>query len=223
MATGARATGLAASTVRRGTNAWTRPSTAVAVRRRLRPPGAGRKPLTAPDQPRLQALDALVAPTTRGDPLSPRRWPCTSPRRWAQAWGRPGPQVRHRTVGPWRKARNDRFQGPRPPQAGTSPPDRTAPCEAIKARVKDCHQRGQPVVAVDPTQPARVGDYAHGGREAHPPGAPERVRVQDGVDTRRGKALPDGVDEMTQHWGGVSVGVEHEPAAWWMSIGRSLS
>jgi hypothetical protein len=108
MATVARATGLAARTVRLGKQAWTSPSTPLAVRRRLRHQGAGRKPLTAPDQPRLQALDALVEPTTRGDPLAPWRWTCQSTRRWAHEWGRQGHHVRHSTVGQLLTARTYR-------------------------------------------------------------------------------------------------------------------
>ena len=43
---------------------------------RVRSPGGGRKPLTY-HQPLLpQALEALVEPTSRGDPQSPLRWSC---------------------------------------------------------------------------------------------------------------------------------------------------
>jgi hypothetical protein len=83
-----RATGLAATTVRLGKKELTSPSTAVEARRRIRHQGAGRKPLTAQDQRPLQALDALVEPMTRGDPVSPMRWTCKSTRRLAKELGR---------------------------------------------------------------------------------------------------------------------------------------
>src|SRR6478609_2844266 len=41
---------------------------------RVRRPGAGRPPLTDKDPTLLSDLDALVEPTTRGDPESPLRW-----------------------------------------------------------------------------------------------------------------------------------------------------
>jgi len=99
MATVARATGLAASPVRLGKQALTSPSTPLDVRRRLRHQGAGRKPLTTQDQQLLQALDALVEPPTRGDPMSPVRWTCKSTRRLAKELGRQGHPVSHSTVG----------------------------------------------------------------------------------------------------------------------------
>src|SRR5688572_5139179 len=48
---------------------------------RVRRPGGGAKPLTY-HQPGLKAaLEALVEPTSRGDPDSPLRWVCKSTRR----------------------------------------------------------------------------------------------------------------------------------------------
>src|SRR5262249_21979204 len=44
----------------------------------VRRPGAGRKPLTEHDPKLLGALEALVDPVTRGDPMSPLRWTCKS-------------------------------------------------------------------------------------------------------------------------------------------------
>jgi hypothetical protein len=58
-ATVARATGLAASPVRLGRQEWTSPSQVPDAPRRLRRPGAGRTPLTTPDQTLLKALEAL--------------------------------------------------------------------------------------------------------------------------------------------------------------------
>src|SRR5262249_1665533 len=48
---------------------------------RLRRPGAGRKPAIRKDPTLLADLEALVEPTTRGDPASPLRWTCKSVRR----------------------------------------------------------------------------------------------------------------------------------------------
>jgi hypothetical protein len=227
IATVARATGLAASTVRLGKKELTSPSTSVDVRRRIRHQGAGRKPQTAQDQPLLQALDALVEPTARGDPTSPRRWTCKSTRRLAKELGRQGHQVSHSTVGQLLQALHYSLQGTRKTHEGTSHPDRNAQFEYINARVKDFQQRGQPVVSVDTKKKELVGDFANGGREYHPQGAPERVRVHDFGDKRLGKAIPDGVDDMTQNCGWVSVGVDPDPAAlalatvlqWWQRMG----
>jgi DDE family transposase len=190
IATVARATGLAASTVRLGKKAFMSPSPSPDIRRRIRHQGAGRTPLTAQDQALVQALDALVEPTTRGDPMSPLRWTCKSTRRLAKELGRQGHRVRHSTVGQLLKALNYSLQGTRKTPEGTSHPDRNAPFAYSNAGVKACQQRGQPVVAVDTKKKALVGDVAKRGRAYHPQGAPERVRGHDFVDKRVGTAMP---------------------------------
>src|SRR5262249_33394030 len=43
---------------------------------RVRRSGAGRRTLTVTQPALLDALDALVEPTSRGDPESPLRWTC---------------------------------------------------------------------------------------------------------------------------------------------------
>ena len=47
---------------------------------RMRKRGGGRKKRTQPEPGLLLALEALVEPTTRGDPGSPLRWTCRSTR-----------------------------------------------------------------------------------------------------------------------------------------------
>ena len=51
---------------------------------RLRRPGAGRKPLTAGDPNLAQALERLLDPVTRGDPVGPLLWTCSSAARLAR-------------------------------------------------------------------------------------------------------------------------------------------
>ena len=66
---------------------------------RQRLPGAGRKQLTEQDPTLLRDLEALVEPTTRGDPQSGLRWTCKSLRKLAAEVGRRGHQVSARKVG----------------------------------------------------------------------------------------------------------------------------
>ena len=85
----AMATGMAPSTIGRGLKELAQDEPSERVRR----PGAGRKPALLKD-PTLRAdLEALVEPTTRGDPESPLRWTCRSVRRLAQALQAQGHQV----------------------------------------------------------------------------------------------------------------------------------
>jgi hypothetical protein len=60
---------------------------------RIRRPGAGGKTTISKDPTLIQDLEALVEPTTRGDPPSPLRWTCKSVRRLAQALPAQGHEV----------------------------------------------------------------------------------------------------------------------------------
>src|SRR5450759_6036787 len=51
----------------------------------VRRPGGGRTRLTQQDRTLLNDLEALVNPSTRGDPQSPLRWTCKSTRNLAEA------------------------------------------------------------------------------------------------------------------------------------------
>ena len=70
-----RATGMSRSTVQ---DAVGELDAGVEVTERVRRPGGGRKRLTETDPGLIAALDALVEPTARGDPMSPLRWTAKS-------------------------------------------------------------------------------------------------------------------------------------------------
>src|SRR5882724_4388321 len=104
----AMATGVAPSTIGRGLKELAQdepPAFAGAGSpQRIRRPGAGRKPTICKSLPSRKRgtrrysqistdLEALVEPTTRGDPESPLRWTCKSVRRLAQALQAQGHQV----------------------------------------------------------------------------------------------------------------------------------
>jgi hypothetical protein len=59
------------------------PVAAATEHKRVRAPGGGRKRLVDIDASLLADLDALVEPTSRGDPMSPLRWTCKSTTRLA--------------------------------------------------------------------------------------------------------------------------------------------
>src|SRR5438874_1855859 len=89
----AMATGVAPSTIGRGLKelAQDEPS------ERIRRPGAGRKRTIFKDPTLLPDLEALVEPTTRGDPQSPLRWTCKS----VAAWRRRCKRQVTRLAAPW--------------------------------------------------------------------------------------------------------------------------
>jgi hypothetical protein len=78
---GGEATGLSRVTIRAGLQALTLRDTTPGQRaspERLRRRGGGRKPLRRHDPHLVHALETLVAPVTRGEPMSLLRWTCKS-------------------------------------------------------------------------------------------------------------------------------------------------
>jgi transposase len=95
----AQATGLGERTIRRGCQELRHePALARPASRRIRRAGGGRKSLQSHEPALVSALEALVEPTTRGDPMSPLRWTCKSTRKLAKALAGQGYQVSHTTV-----------------------------------------------------------------------------------------------------------------------------
>jgi hypothetical protein len=74
-----------------------------------------------------------------------------------------------------------------------------------------------------------VGDFKNGGRELHPKGRPEPVRVHDFVIPELGKVVPYGVYDIAANAGWVNLGVTHDTAAfavesirrWWHGYGAA--
>ncbi len=87
----ARAVGVAADTVRRGRAEAGSVEPLAVVRSRR--PGGGRKRAEARDGALVGALEALIDPVTRGDPMSPLRWTSKSTRALARALSEQGHQV----------------------------------------------------------------------------------------------------------------------------------
>jgi len=80
----ARATGLSRTTIYQGIGELEQDQTVQkAVTQKIRAPGGGRQRLTKKDPQIMTCLEALVEPTTRGDPESPLRWTCKSTRQLA--------------------------------------------------------------------------------------------------------------------------------------------
>src|SRR6266436_6773222 len=81
-------------------------------------------PAKAGDPTLLPDLEALVEPTTRGDPGSPLRWTCKSVRRLAQALQAQGHQVSRTLVAELLNAAGYSLQANRKTKEGDSHPDR---------------------------------------------------------------------------------------------------
>jgi hypothetical protein len=194
---------------------------------RVRRPGGGRKPATAVDPELKAALEALVDPVSRGDPESPLRWTCKSTRRLAQELDREAHPASEWLVRQLLHDLGYSLQANRKTAEGTRHPDRDAQFRHINAAVARQLRRGRPAISVDTKKKELVGNFKNGGRTWRPHGTPEPVRVHDFLDPTKGKAIPYGVYDLGLNQGWVSVGVDHDTAAfavntirrWWREMG----
>jgi hypothetical protein len=221
-----QATGVAPSTIGRGVQdlAAETPLAPGRVRR----PGGGRKTLVDSD-PTLRAdLLKLVEPDARGDPMSPLRWTGKSLRRLVAELANLGHQVSRTVVGDLLKTEKFSLQGNRKTREGGKHPDRDAQFGHINISVTAALAERQPVISVDTKKKELVGDFKNAGRTWRPQGEPEEVQVYDFLSDALGRAIPYGVYDLAANTGWVSVGVDHDTAAfavqtirrWWQDIGR---
>ena len=194
---------------------------------RIRRPGGGRKPLTTTQPDLKNALDALVEPTSRGDPRSSLRWTCKSVRTLADELVRQGHPIGRQKVCELLHELGYSLQANRKTREGTDHPDRNAQFEYIYRQVRAVQRRGQPVISVDTKKKELVGDFKNGGRQWRPQGEPAEVRVHDFMDKNLGKVIPYGVYDLTHNEAWVSVGTDHDTAQfavetvrrWWRKMG----
>ncbi len=220
------ASGLSRSTVTTGKKEV---SAGAGPSERVRAPGGGRPSLIDSQPGLLEALDALVWPETRGDPMSPLRWTAKSTTTLAKALVAQGFRVSADTVGRLLVAMGYRLQAPAKAREGAQHPDRDDQFHYLNDQVKAHQGDGQPVVSVDTKKKELVGDYDNGGREWQPTGTPQRVQVHDFPDPEMPKAVPYGVYDVGADEGWVSVGDDGDTAAfavasikrWWDTMGRS--
>ena len=166
----AMATGVAPGTIGRGLKELAQDEPWERVRR----PGAGRKPTISKDPTLLADLEALVAPTSRGDPESPLRWTCKSVRRLAQALQAQGHEVSRTLVGHLLNEAGYSLQGNRKTTEGDSHPDRDAQFGYINNQVTAALAEHQPVISVDTKKKELVGDFRNNGARISSPRQPGR-------------------------------------------------
>jgi len=221
----ARAAGVNAVTVSRGAAELESGGEPLGRARRA---GGGRKDITQTDPGLVPALLALVDPAARGDPESPLRWTVKSTRTLARELTRQGHTVSDRTVGRLLAGEGFSLQGNAKQAEGSQHPDRDAQFRYINGQASEHQAAGQPVVSVDAKKKEKVGNFKNGGREWRPAGQPERVNVYDFIDKELGKVTPYGVYDIAANAGWVSVGTDHDTAAfavqtirtWWQKAGQ---
>ena len=220
----AAAAGVSRDTVRRGRDELDDPQPLEVDRSRT--PGGGRKRAEVLQPGLVEALDALVEPESRGDPMTPLRWTSKSLRTLAVELGSQGFGVSASLVQRLLHEAGYSLQGNAKTLEGTQHEDRDAQFRHIHDTAAEYAASGDPVVSIDCKKKEIVGLYKNNGQVWRPEGEPERVDVHDFMG-EQGKAIPYGVYDTGANTGWVSVGVDHETAAfavntlrsWWNTVG----
>lgn len=226
----ARVSGVTRATIRKGQAELRNVDEGMVPPDRARRQGGGRKRARDKYPGLVEALERLVAPETRGDPMSPLRWTTKSTRKLSQELAQQGFKVSHKTVAEILAEEGYSLQALQKTREGTDHPDRDAQFHHINGKVSSFLKSDLPVLSVDCKKKELVGDFKNGGREYQRKGAPGEVRVHDFVDKDLGKAIPYGLYDVGKNVGWVSVGVDHETAEfavetlrrWWTNIGKEM-
>ncbi|HEX2715836.1 MAG TPA: ISAzo13 family transposase [Candidatus Acidoferrales bacterium] len=196
---------------------------------RQRRPGGGRKPVLEKQPGLLPALEQIVDPSTRGDPMAPLKWVSKSLPHIVSELSRRGYAISSTTVSKLlQEELGYSLQALQKTREGASHPDRDAQFQYINRQCQAFQQRHQPVISIDSKKKELVGDFKNGGREWHRQGEPEPVRTHDFEDKQKGKATPHGVYDIGRNQGWVTVGIDHDTAEfavdslrlWWKRMGQ---
>jgi Rhodopirellula transposase DDE domain len=199
---------------------------------RLRAPGGGDKPLVDKQAGLLEALDELVHPETRGNPMSLLRWTSKSSTKLAEDLVRQGFEVSARTVLRLLHGLGYSLQANAKVTEGRQHRDRDAQFRYLNDMAEGFIDDDQPAISVDTKKKELIGEFANGGAEWAPTGVPERVGVHDFADPALGsfaKAIPYGIYDVANDEGWVNVGDVADTAefavnsirSWWCQMGRA--
>ena len=165
----------------------------------------------------------MLEEATRGDPVSEVTWCSLSLRDLCRQLAGLGFRCGKDAIARMLREEGYSLQGIAKVLEGRQHPDRDAQFRHINAQIQAFRAAGDPVVSVDAKKKELVGPYQRDGREWRPAGDPVKVRDHDFPDQELGKAIPYGVYDIAANRGFVSVGTDHDTAAfavnslrrWW--------
>ena len=222
----ARISGLARSTIYHGLSDIRDNVSAPAGR--IRKEGGGRKKKASEDPTLVADLKRLVESTARGDPMQPLLWTIRSLRNLVNELTNLGHQVCPTVVGDLLRSMGYSLQANSKTREGGQHIDRDGQFHYINTQAKAFLAANEPVISVDTKKKELVGNFKNNGREWRRNGTPELVNVHDFIDPKLSRAVPYGVYDVTNNLGWVSVGTDHDTAAfavnairrWWRTMGK---
>ena len=219
------ATGISRPTIQKGITELKSPIS----QNRVRNAGGGRKPLKSKYPNLLKSLDALVEPTSKGDPENPLRWTSKSTRKLSKQLQVDGYQICPTSVGKLLQELGYSLQSNKKTLEQSSHPDRDQQFSLINEKVKQMQAQGCPCISVDTKKKEMIGSYKNNGKEYQPKGKPIEVNGHDFPNPKLGKVVPYGVYDIGKNEGWVSVGISSDTAqfavntirTWWYQDGKS--
>ena len=193
--------------------------------------GGGDRPAIDKQPGLLLALDELVHPGSRGDPMSPLRWTQKSTYELSAALEAQGWSASAELVRRLLHQMEYSLQAPAKMIEGSQHPDRDAQFCYLNDVAADFVADGQPVISVDTKKKELIGNFSNGGREWQPSEEPVKVNDHDFPDRALGefaKAIPYGVFDVANNQGWVNVGDSADTSEfavesirrWWNTLGR---
>lgn len=223
------ASGISRSTIFRGMSQQEDETFNAMPSARQRRPGGGRKSIDRSCPEVREALNKLINPYIKGDPMCALRWTTKSLRNLSEELARQQLAVSHVTVGEILEDMGYTLQSCKKSHEGAGSPDRNAQFEHINRICEAFFADSQPVISVDAKKKELIGNYKNAGREYRPTGDPLKVNAYDFVTDAEGRAVPYGVYDVAGNEGFVNVGVSSDTAefavntimCWWNNMGKT--
>jgi len=191
--------------------------------------GGGRKPVEEKQPGIIEALEKLVEPHTKGDPMELLIWTSKSVRNLSQALKVKGYTASHVLVSDLLKHMGYTLQADRKDITISSQhPDRNNQFEYINEQAKLFFLKGTPVVSIDAKKKEKIGNFINNGREYHKKGEGPKVLDHDFPIQELGSATPFGIYDIFRNHGFVSVGISADTSEfavatirkWWLIVGK---
>jgi len=195
---------------------------------KIRRAGGGRKQHKESQAGLLEALESIVTPHTRGDPMKVLLWSSKSLRNIEKSLKEKGYVVSYVTVGELLKSIGYSLQGNKKTDEGGNDPDRNQQFEFINKTALSFMADNAPVISVDCKKKELIGNFKNAGTDWFVKGKAPEVNVYDFIDKELGKAVPYGVYDIAKNEGWVSVGISKDTAefavnsirTWWQQMGK---
>lgn len=195
---------------------------------RIRRAGGGRKQHKESQAGLMEALESIVNPHTRGDPMKVLLWSSKSLRNIEKSLKEKGYFVSYVTVGELLKSLGYSLQGNKKTDEGGNVPDRNEQFEFINQTALSLMAENAPVISVDCKKKELIGNFKNAGTDWFVQGMAPEVKVYDFIDKELGKAVPYGVYDIAKNEGWVSVGISKDTAefavnsirTWWQQMGK---